>query len=85
VGLYALPRPEAPRHFGYYDPALLNPFSRNCESGCVMRRTRPDKPSSGVVRLTYRDRRGPKQDARSHCRHCISPFARRFGSKDPQR
>jgi nucleotide-binding universal stress UspA family protein len=26
VGLYALPIPEAPRHFGYYDPALLNPF-----------------------------------------------------------
>src|SRR6516165_5538864 len=40
---------------------------------------------SGVVRLTYRDRRRPKQDARSHCCHCIPPFARRFGSKDPQR
>jgi len=26
VGLYPLPTPEAPRHFGYYDPALLNPF-----------------------------------------------------------
>lgn len=26
VGLYTLPIPEAPRHFGYYDPALLNPF-----------------------------------------------------------
>jgi nucleotide-binding universal stress UspA family protein len=26
VGLYPLPIPEAPRHFGYYDPALLNPF-----------------------------------------------------------
>ena len=26
VGLYALPMPEAPRHFGYYDPALLHPF-----------------------------------------------------------
>jgi Transposase DDE domain group 1 len=35
----------------------------------------------GVVRLTYRDRRSAKQDARSHCRHCITPFARRFGSK----
>jgi hypothetical protein len=39
----------------------------------------------GVVRLTYRDQRSPKQDARSHCRHRIPPFARRFGSKDPQR
>ena len=26
VALYPLPVPEAPRHFGYYDPALLNPF-----------------------------------------------------------
>src|SRR6516162_7297674 len=26
VALYPLPMPEAPRHFGYYDPALLNPF-----------------------------------------------------------
>jgi nucleotide-binding universal stress UspA family protein len=26
VGLYPLPIPEAPRHFGYYDPALLEPF-----------------------------------------------------------
>jgi hypothetical protein len=40
---------------------------------------------AGVVRLTYRDQRSPKQDARSHCRHRIPPFARRFGSKDPQR
>jgi nucleotide-binding universal stress UspA family protein len=26
VGLYPVPIPQAPRHFGYYDPALLNPF-----------------------------------------------------------
>ena len=26
VGLYPLPIPAAPRHFGYYDPALLDPF-----------------------------------------------------------
>ncbi|MBV8577660.1 MAG: universal stress protein, partial [Acetobacteraceae bacterium] len=26
VGLYPLPTPEAPRHFGYYDPTLLDPF-----------------------------------------------------------
>ena len=26
VGLYPLPIPEAPRHLGYYDPALLAPF-----------------------------------------------------------
>jgi hypothetical protein len=26
IGLYPLPIPEAPRHFGYYDPALIDPF-----------------------------------------------------------
>jgi len=28
IGLYPLPLPEAPRHFGYYEPALLDPFFR---------------------------------------------------------
>src|SRR5215475_1295474 len=28
IGLYPLPLPEAPRHFGYYDPSLLDPFFR---------------------------------------------------------
>src|SRR5271165_4539410 len=28
VGLFPLPIPEAPRHMGYYDPALLDPFFR---------------------------------------------------------
>jgi hypothetical protein len=39
----------------------------------------------GVVSLTYRDQKSPKQHARSHCGHCIPPFARRFSSEDPQR
>ena len=26
IGLYPLPMPETPRHLGYYDPALLDPF-----------------------------------------------------------
>ena len=41
--------------------------------------------AGGVVRLIYCDRRSPKDDARSHCRHRIPPFGRRFGSEDPQR
>jgi putative ABC transport system permease protein len=45
----------------------------------------PNIAYTGVVRLTYGDQRSPAQDARSHCRHCIPPFARRFSSKDPQR
>jgi hypothetical protein len=26
VGLYPLPVPEMPRHLGYFDPAMLDPF-----------------------------------------------------------
>jgi hypothetical protein len=26
IALYPLRTPEAPRHFGYYDPALIDPF-----------------------------------------------------------
>src|SRR5262249_42513099 len=46
VGLYLLPMSEAPQHFGYYDPALLNAFLRSCGRGHAMRPTRPDKRSS---------------------------------------
>jgi hypothetical protein len=53
--------------------------------GVARERGGPRSARHGVVRLTYRDRRSPKQDARSHRRHRIPPFARRFGSKDPQR
>src|SRR5260370_38496940 len=37
----------------------------------------------GVVRLTYRDQKSPKQDALSHCRDCIRPLASRLSSKCP--
>jgi len=33
VGLYPLLMPEAPRHFGYYDPALHNPFFEELRAG----------------------------------------------------
>jgi hypothetical protein len=36
----------------------------------------------GIVRLTSRDQKSPKQDARSYGRDCIPPFAR---PNDPQR
>jgi hypothetical protein len=40
---------------------------------------------AGIVRLSYRGQKRPKRHARSHCGHRIPPFARRLGSKDPQR
>ena len=33
VGLYPLPVPEAPRHLGYYDPTLLDPFFQELRRG----------------------------------------------------
>jgi hypothetical protein len=39
----------------------------------------------GIVRLTCRDQKSPKQDVRLRCRDCIPPLARRLGSESPQR
>jgi hypothetical protein len=58
--------------------ALVDPSGLLIEAPAVRAMT-----AAGVVRLTCRDQRSPKRDARSHCRHCIPPFARRFGSKGP--
>jgi len=33
VGLYPLPTPRPPRHLGYYDPALLDPFFAQLREG----------------------------------------------------
>jgi hypothetical protein len=45
----------------------------------------PRLERDGFVRLTYRGQKSSKLHARSHCGHRIPPFARRLGSKDPQR
>src|SRR5215472_119538 len=60
-------------------------FTRRFLSSFATGSSRSSKPSFGVVRLTYRDQKSPKQHARSHCGHRIPPFARRLGSEDPQR
>ena len=46
IGLYTLPTPEAPRHFGYYDPTLLDPFSGNFGKGRAVRPSTCAKPST---------------------------------------
>src|ERR1700730_12598212 len=38
-----------------------------------------------IVRLTCRDQKRPRQDARVRCRGCIPPFVRRLSSEGPQR
>jgi hypothetical protein len=53
------------------------PTSSTVQTISAVRKIPTTMSSWGVVRLTYRDRRSPKQDARSHCRHRIPPFARR--------
>jgi len=39
----------------------------------------------GIVRLTCRDQKSPKQERSLRCRDCIPPFARRRGSESSQR
>jgi nucleotide-binding universal stress UspA family protein len=51
VGLYPLPIPEAPRHFGYYDPALLNPFFEELRARA---RDAADKTREVFERITSR-------------------------------
>src|ERR1700740_1269330 len=49
VGLYPVPMPEAPRHFGYYDPALLNPFFEELRAKA---REAADKPKQTFEHIT---------------------------------
>ena len=75
-------RPGARRRPPREDPAQ----ARHAPAGGFDNRTTGcSKRSRGVVRLTYRDQKSPKQHVRSHCGHRIPPFARRLGSEDPQR
>jgi len=44
-----------------------------------------DVLAAGIVRLTCRDQKSPKQERSLRCRDCIPPFARRRGSESSQR
>jgi len=88
VGLYPLPIPAAPRHFGYYDPALLDPFFRELQERA---REAADKQRevfehvTGIRGLSAEWRviaEGPDADAALHARYVDLTI---LGQLDPDR
>jgi hypothetical protein len=88
VGLYSLPTPEAPRHFGYYDPALLDPFftelREKSHSTAVKMREAFDH-ATGLRGLSAEWREipeGPDADPALHARYADLAI---LGQLDPDR
>jgi nucleotide-binding universal stress UspA family protein len=88
VGLYPLPTPQAPRHLGYYDPALLDPFfaelRESARSAAVNTREMFDH-ATGLRRLSAEWREipeGPDADPALHARYADLAI---FGQLDPER
>jgi len=88
VGLYLLPIPAGPRHFGYYDPALLDPFFRELQERA---REAADKQrevfehATSVCGLSAEWRviaEGPDADAALHARYVDLTI---LGQLDPDR
>jgi nucleotide-binding universal stress UspA family protein len=88
VGLYPLPIPAAPLHFGYYDPALLDPFFREMRERA---QEAADKVREGFEQVT--DLRGisaewrviadgPEADPALHARYADLTI---LGQLDPDR
>jgi hypothetical protein len=79
IGLYPLPTPEAPRHFGYYDPTVLDPFfvelRERTRSAAVKMREAFDH--AAAIRGPSAERReipeGPDADPALHARYADWP------------
>jgi len=75
VGLYPLPTPQAPRHLGYYDPALLDPFFaelRERASSAAVKMRETFEHVTGLRRLSAEWREiteGPDADPVLHARY----------------
>ncbi len=55
IGLYTFPTPEAPGHFDYYDPTLLDPFFlelRERASGAAVRMREAFDHATGIRGLS---------------------------------
>ena len=88
IGLYPLPTPEAPRHLGYYDPALLDPFfaglRERARSAAVKLREAFDH-AAGLRGLSAEWREipeGPDADPALHARYADLAI---LGQLDPDR
>ena len=75
IGLYPLPTPQAPRHLGYYDPALLDPFLaelRQRASSAAVKMRETFEHVTGLRRLSAEWREiteGPDADPVLHARY----------------
>jgi nucleotide-binding universal stress UspA family protein len=88
VGLYPLPMPEAPRHVGYYDPALLDPFlaewrRRARQEASNVRAAFEHAASLRGVSAEWREiPAGPEADPALHARYADLAI---LGQLDPDR
>ena len=88
VGLYPLPTPQMPRHFGYYDPALIDPLfvelRERARSAAVKVREAFDH-ATGLRGLSAEWREipeGPDADPALHARYADLAI---LGQLDPDR
>jgi hypothetical protein len=88
VGLYPLPTPQMPRHFGYYDPALIDPLfvelRERARSAAVKVREAFDH-ATGLRGLSGEWREipeGPDADPALHARYADLAI---LGQLDPDR
>ena len=88
IGLYPFPMPEAPRHMGYYDPALLDPFfaewrQRAREAASNVRAAFEHASSVRGVSAEWREvPAGPEADPALHARYADLAI---LGQLDPDR
>jgi nucleotide-binding universal stress UspA family protein len=88
VGLYPLPIPQAPRHLGYYDPALLDPFFRELRAQAqeVSDKEREAFEHAASLRGLSAEWRvvdeGPQSDTALHARYVDLTI---LGQLDPDR
>jgi len=88
VGLYPLPTPQVPRHLGYYDPALLDPFLaelRQRASSAAVKMRETFEHVTGLRRLSAEWREiteGPDADPVLHARYADLAI---LGQLDPDR
>jgi nucleotide-binding universal stress UspA family protein len=88
VGLYLLPIPETPRHLGYYDPAMLEPFFRElrerAQEVCAKEREAFEHAASllGLSAEWRMVEAGAESDAAVHARYADLTI---LGQLDPDR
>lgn len=88
IGLYTLPTPEAPRHFGYYDPALLDPFFlelRERARGAAVKMREAFDHATGIRGLSAEWRELPEGSDADPALHARYADLAILGQLDPER